>query len=64
MKTDDFIIISFKGVEYKINSNKLQIVLSFLENKKIIIKNDKQVSELLEKYSLYDEDFLERVNKI
>ena len=64
MKICDFIIVSFKGIEYKININKLQDVLSFLENKKVVIKNNKQLSELLEKYSLYDKDFLERVNRI
>ena len=64
MKTDGFVIIAFNGVSYKIKKDKLQMVFSILENRKTVIKNDKQVSELLEKYQLYDKDFLERVNNI
>ncbi len=64
MKIADFIIISFKNIDYKINTKKLEAVLSYLENRNIVIQNKKQVSELLEKYKLYDEGFLENINKI
>ena len=60
----DNIIIAFKGIEYKINVDKLEYALSILENKKIIIRNDKQVRELLLKYKLYDEAFLKNINSI
>lgn len=64
MKTDGFIIIALNGIEYKVYSVKLQTILSYLENKEIVIKNEKQLSELLEKYELYDEGFLKNINKI
>ena len=64
MKTSNFIIISFKGTDYKVNIKKLEAVFSYLEHKTVIFKNEKQISELLEKYDLYNEGFLENVNKV
>ena len=64
MKTADFIIVSFDGVDYKISITKLQKVFSVLENRKIIIKSEKEVKNYMKKYTLYDEDFLKKINKI
>ena len=64
LKHDDYTIISFKNNEYKINTRKLEAVFSLLENKNVVIKSYKQLSELLNKYKLYDKDFLENVNNL
>lgn len=64
MKAADFIIISFKGVDYKINIKKLQIVFSVLESRKTVLKSEAQIKDLLKKYKLYDKGFFENVNKI
>ncbi|MBR2069583.1 MAG: hypothetical protein IJ877_07480 [Candidatus Gastranaerophilales bacterium] len=64
MIKDDYIIIPFKGVKYNINVKKLELVLSKLENKEVILTNNNDVKELLRKYKLYDEYFLENINKI
>ncbi len=64
MKTADFIMISFKGTNYKISIEKLQAVFSVLENRKIVIKSEEQAKKYMDKYKLYDKDFLEKINKI
>ncbi len=64
MKTTGFIVISFKGVDYKINIKKLQIVFSVLESRKTVLKSEAQIKDLLKKYKLYDKGFFENVNKI
>ena len=64
MKTADYTIISYKGVDYKIETEKLQIVFNYLEGKNVLIKDDSDIKNLLNKYKLYDECFLENVNKL
>ena len=64
LEHDNYIIILLKDVEYKVDTRKLEAVLSMLENRKVIIKSSNEVSELLSKYKLYDKDFLENINKL
>ena len=61
---DNFVKIPLNGNTYDINLEKLTMVLSYLENKTINIKNEQEISELLNKYSLYDEAFLSSINNI
>jgi len=53
--------ILFKNKIYKIKKEKLLQTLSKLNNKSI--KED-EITTLMQKYKLYDEDFLENINKI
>ena len=64
MKTTEFIVVNFKGEEYKIDIYKLEIVLSVLAKKPIKITSEKLLNKYLKSYKLYNKDFLENINKI
>ena len=49
---------------FEIEIDKLTYVLSKLEGKNLKYKNQKQILTLLEKYGLFDEYFLENINKL
>ena len=53
--------IVYKNKEYLIKRDRIMFVLSKLHNKNI---NENKIIELMEKYRLFDESFLENVNKI
>ena len=56
---------SSKGTKtFDVEIDKLIYVLSRLERKKLEYKNQKQIETLLEKYDLFDEYFLENINKL
>lgn len=59
-----YIIISYNDNDYKINLDKLEAVLSYLEQKEVKITSDKDCRMFLRKYKLYDEGFFENINKI
>ena len=64
MKVDKYIVIPFEGKNYNVDCEKLEAVLSFLENKEVIIESDEQLSELLKKYDLYNDVFLKNINNL
>ena len=53
--------ISYNNKEYNINKDKLIFVLSKLKNDNVI---EEEIENLLIKFQLMDEDFLENINKI
>ena len=53
--------ISFNNKIYMIDKDKLKFVLTKLNNGKV---NDSEILELMNKYHLYDEYFLENINKL
>jgi hypothetical protein len=58
------VLVSLNNIDYKIDVKKLQIALSVLEDKKIIITDEKTLDRLLSKYFLYDDLFLRKINDI
>lgn len=56
-----FIKITYNNKTYNINKEKLMFVLKKLKSNDI---KEEEIGELLEKYSLLDEYFLENINKI
>ena len=54
--------ILFKKKEYHIDSRKLIYILAKLENKSLDFKDEKELITLLEKYKLYNKDFLDKIN--
>lgn len=64
MKTANFIIIHHKNKKYSVNIEKLNFVISSLEGKKVIIKDENDAKVYFEKYELYDEIFLNNIDKI
>lgn len=53
--------ISYKNKLYKIQKDKLLYVLSRLKSENV---KESEIEELMEKYKLYDEYFLENINKL
>ena len=49
---------------FNIESDKLIYVLSKLENKEIEFESQEQIEALMKKHGLFDEYFLENVNKL
>ncbi len=64
MKARETIEINLLGKDYEIDKNKLLYVLSALENKEITNCTKNQISELMTKYDLFDENFLKHINKL
>ncbi|MBQ8476307.1 hypothetical protein IJ531_04515 [bacterium] len=64
MITADCIMITLRGVKYQINVEKLKMILSILDNRKITTYDERELKALMRKYLLYDEGFLENINKI
>ena len=52
---------TYKNKTYKIDKKKLMLVLEKLANKEI---SEQEIIELMEKYNLMDEYFLENVNSL
>ena len=53
--------IVFKKKEYFIEKDKIMFILSKLHDEKIA---ENMIIDLMKKYQLFDEDFLENINKI
>ena len=53
--------IVYKNKEYLIQKDKVIFVLSHLQNAKI---KEEEIFDLMKKFQLYDENFLENINKI
>lgn len=53
--------LSYKNKLYKLDKENLLFVLSKFENRKV---NTSEIDKLMEKYKLYDEYFLENINKL
>ena len=58
------IMITFKGKNYNVDVDKLTYVIQKLEDKEIDFKSEEDIKYYLEKCKLYDEWFLENVNRL
>lgn len=56
--------LMFNDKKYEVEIDKLLVVLCALESKKINFESEEQIKALVEKYKLYDEYFLENINKL
>ena len=56
--------IEFKNKKYYLEKDKLIFVLSKLENHALDKISEDEIKQLFEKYGLYDEVFLDNLNKI
>ena len=64
MIEEKYINLLYNKKNYKINKYKLVKVLSILENCEIQDISDEEIKNLVKKYSLFDEVFLENINNI
>ena len=53
--------IPYNNKIYHINKEKLTFVLEKLSNRKV---DEREIEELMQKFQLYDESFLRKVNEI
>ena len=53
--------VEFENKKYFLEKNKLIYILEKLEQKEV---KEENIEELMNKYSLYDEEFLENINKL
>ena len=63
----DYITISFKGKDYKINLTKLKAAIKYLAqtaNHKVNLRSHKGIISAMEHFKLINTDFLENVNKL
>ncbi len=65
-KTFNTIKIAFKNKEYELDKFKLvKLINEYLNDNSIDINsNDKQIKEAMERHFLFDEVFLENINKL
>jgi len=56
--------VTFKDKIYKLDNKKVIYVLSRLTNKNLDNINEDEIVKLMKKYELYDEIFLENINKL
>ena len=56
--------IEFKNKKYYLEKDKLIFVLSKLENHTLDKISEDEIMQLFEKYGLYDEVFLDNLNRI
>ena len=59
-----YIEIFYNKKAYKVNKIKISKILSILEGKELKNLDDIKIKNLIKKHLLYDEVFLENVNKI
>lgn len=53
-----------KVINYDIKIDKILFILSKLENKNIKFESFEQIEKLMKKYKLFDEYFLDNINKL
>ena len=53
--------VEFENKKYFLEKNKLIYILEKLEQKEV---KEENIEELMNKYNLYDEEFLENINKL
>lgn len=64
MLESDSLRMVFKGKDYSLKIDKLLFVLSALKGEKVEFINQAQIENLMQHYCLYDEHFLENINKL